>query len=121
MHINSPQLGISTPQIRTSLWKFDHPRIPNILFIQRQYIGDGKSAFSMRLIGHGINRPTPDLLRDFGCNTIFSRYSQLRKHKVMHEDVDRYRYLDNVTVSNLTTIDRSLHSEWPKCNFYTLH
>ena len=53
----------------------------------------------------GLIDPLQTYSCDFGCNTIFSRYSQLRKHKVMHEDVDRYRYLDNVTVSNLTTID----------------
>ena len=57
---------------------------------------------------------------DFGCNMIFSQYHQLRKHKVMHQDAERYCYLDNMTVSNLTTINRSLYWERPECNFYTL-
>ena len=51
---------------------------------------------------------------------IFLQYYQLRKHKVMHEDTDRYGYLANMTVSNLTTVNRSLYWERPKCNFYTL-
>ena len=33
-----------------------------ITHVHSQYIDDGKSAFSIRLIGHGINRLTPDLL-----------------------------------------------------------
>ena len=54
----------------------------------------------------GLIDPLQTYSCDFGHNMIFSHYYQLRKHKFMHEDADRYRYLDNTTVSNLTTINK---------------
>jgi len=55
-----------------------------------------------------------------GCGMVFSRDFKLRKHKVKHEDSNRCGYPDDMTVLNLTTIDRLSYCEWPKCDFYTL-